>query len=227
MKIAVVDGHAEAGFLIGSLLSKKHKVVAINRDRQYCEYLAEMHRVQIVNGDGSKEYILDEAKIKGFDLIVSLNEEDATNLVVCQLAKRRFAVRKAVAVVSNPASVEIFKKLGVNTALSSAHLVAKSIERASDIETLSASLTLAQGAVAVSEICVTETDPVCDKTLASLNFPIELNVSCVVRGTEALIPRGTTAIRAGDTLVIVTKSGNEAKAYEAITGKKAPKEGRS
>lgn len=220
MKILVADGHAEADFLIGSLLEKKHKVVVINSDRPFSKYLAETHEIPVINGDASKKYILDEAKVKGFDLVVALGENDANNLVVCQTAKKMYSIHKAVAIVSNPKSVEVFKRLGVNTAISSAYLVAKSIEQASNIENLSNSLSLAQGSVAVSEISIDTSCPVCKKRLTDLRFTDELNISCIVRGSETIIPRGDTRIENGDLLIVVTDSGKKERVAELLTGKK-------
>lgn len=223
MKILIVDGHAEADYLIGSLIGKRHKVVVINADRNYCKYLAGAHDLPVICGDASKQYVLDEAKIRDFDLVVALNEDDATNLVICQTTKRLYGIRKAVAVVKNPHSVDLFKELGVNTAISSAHLVATSIERASDIETLSRTLSLANGSVTVSEIAVEKRFPVCGQVIMDLGFADDFNISCIVRKSETLIPRGNTEIRAGDTLIVVTKTEHAARVLSALTG--SPKVG--
>jgi trk system potassium uptake protein TrkA len=218
MRILIVDGHAEADYLIGSLIEKRHKVVVINADRGYSRYLASAHDIAIINGDASKQYVLDEAKIRDFDLVVALSEDDATNLVICQTAKRLYGIKKAVAVVKNPHSVEIFKELGVNTAISSAHLVATSIEQASNIETLSHSLSLANGSVTVSEITIERSFPACGKVIMDIGFADDFNISCIVRKSETLIPRGSTEIRAGDVLIIVTKAERTKHVLAALTG---------
>ncbi len=218
MKILIVDGHAEADYLIGSLIEKRHKVVVINADRSYCKYLASAHDMAVINGDASKQYILDEAKIRGFDLVVALSEDDATNLVICQTTKRLYGIKKAVSVVKNPHSVEIFKELGVNTAISSAHLVATSIEQATNLETLSSSLSLANGSVTVSEVSVERSFPVCGKVIMDIGFADYFNISCIVRKSETLIPRGSTEILAGDVLIIVTKTERTEHVLAALTG---------
>jgi len=220
VKILVADGRSEADFLIASLLRKKHRLTVVNSDRDYCKYLAATHDIPVINGDASKQYILDEAGIDGFDLVVALSPDDATNLVICQTAKRLYGVHKAVAIVSNPNSVEIFKELGINSAISSAHLVASSIEQASNIEKLSNSLSMAQGMVEVMEIVIGETSPVCGKKLTDLDFAADLNISCIVRGTEFLIPRGGTEINVGDRLVVVTTAAKKTRVFELLTGEK-------
>jgi hypothetical protein len=39
-----------------------------------------------------------------------------------------------------------------------------------------------------------------------IGFADDFNISCIVRKSETLIPRGSTEIRAGDVLIIVTKA---------------------
>jgi trk system potassium uptake protein TrkA len=219
MKILIADGHEEADFLIGSLLGKHHAVVVVNADRQYCKYLAEAHEIPVINGDASKRYVLDEAKVRDFDLVVALNENDATNLVICQTAKQVYGIQKAVAIVSNPRSVDVFKELGVNTAISSAYLVATSIEQASNIETLSRSLSLAHGSVTVSEITVRKDSPVRDKKIMDLAIADDFNISCIVRNSGTIIPRGNTTIESGDILIVVTSTEKTDRVFELLAGK--------
>ena len=68
------------------------------------------------------------------------------------MAKKQFHVKKSVATVSNPKNVSIFKKLGVNTAISATHMIAKIIEQASTIENLINSLSLESEHIVLNEI---------------------------------------------------------------------------
>lgn len=132
MKIAIAGGREEADFLIGLLLKSKHRLIAINDDRIYCEHLAtEYDKVSVINGDPGREEILSDAGIKGIDAIISLCEKDADNLEICQMAKRLFGVRKTVCTVRNPRNVEIFKTLGVDQVISATFILAEYIQKSS------------------------------------------------------------------------------------------------
>ena len=61
MRIVVAGGREEADFLIGSLLTKKHKVKVINDDANYSKYLAEKYNITVLKGDSTKEYILEDS----------------------------------------------------------------------------------------------------------------------------------------------------------------------
>ena len=68
MKIVVAGGRDEADFLIGLLLMGKHKIIAINGDMGYCEHLAASYNAaSVIYGDPCKEYVMDEAGVKGYD----------------------------------------------------------------------------------------------------------------------------------------------------------------
>ena len=89
MKIVVAGGRDEADFLIGLLLMGKHKIIAINGDMGYCEHLAASYdAASVIYGDPCKEYVMDEAGVKGYDILIALREKDADNLEICQMAKR-------------------------------------------------------------------------------------------------------------------------------------------
>lgn len=136
MKIAIAGGKTKADFLIGALLEKEHELSVINNDEDFCEYLAETHRIPIFYGNPSKSYILEDAGIRGYDIIIALSSRDSDNLAICQIGKRMLDIKRAVAVVSNPKNVRVFKKLGVNSAISATYMLANLIAQASTLESL-------------------------------------------------------------------------------------------
>ena len=92
MRIAVAGGKTKADYLIRMLLSKGHELVVINDDREYCTYLCQTHRIPVIHGDPCKLYVMDEAGIDGFDIMIALKPSDADNLAICQTAKIGFTI---------------------------------------------------------------------------------------------------------------------------------------
>jgi trk system potassium uptake protein len=128
MKTVIAGGRKNCDFLIGSLLHRNHKLIVINDDEKYCEYLATKYQIPVISGDPSDMHILDKAHIKGFDSLISLKTDDADNLAICQGAKLIYAIKKTVCIVSNPKNIEVFKKLGVDTVINTEYMVADLIE---------------------------------------------------------------------------------------------------
>lgn len=221
MNIVIAGGRAEADFLIGSLLRKKHRLIVINEDPDYSGYLAQTHGIPIVVGDPCKQYVLSEAKIQNCDVVIALLPQDYDNLAVCQMARQLFGVKKAVCVVANPRNVDVFKRLGVNTAISATYLVSTIIEQASTIENLIKALPLDDERVSIMEMFVDEGYHCIGKKVSELGFPANAIIGCVIRNLEMFVPNGQTALLQGDKLFIVTSPAVQDEALAAISGKSA------
>ena len=60
----------------------------------------------------------------------------------------------------------------------------------------------------VTEVALKPDSPVIGKTLRELEFPEDALVAVVLRDDEAIVPRGSTELRAGDRLVLITLPEN-------------------
>lgn len=219
MKIVVAGGRDEADFLIGLLLMGKHKIIVINGDMGYCERLAASYdAASVIFGDPCKEYVMDEAGVKGYDIMIALREKDADNLEICQMAKRLFAIKKTVCTVRNPKNVEIFEMLGVDRTISATYMLAHYIEQASVIEELVRVMPLENQRVLVNEIKVNSDCPVVDCKIADMELPFNTIISCIIRDTEVIVPNGQNKIMAGDRLVVITTPQSQKESVKAILG---------
>jgi len=218
MRIVIAGGRTQADFLAGNLKKQRHKLVVINEDQQYCDYLATTHNIPVFYGDPSKYYILKEAEITGFDVLVALTHRDADNLAICQYAKRCFGVKKVICTVSNPKNVSLFKELGVNNVISSTHMVAQYITQATTLENIIKTLSLEDEKVIISEIMI-EPDYECvNKRLMDISLPPNTIIGCIIRkSSDMIVPTGTNTIRSGDKILLLTSPENQKKAVAAIT----------
>lgn len=219
MKIVIAGGDSKADFIIKMLRDDRHKVVAINEEKSYCEYLATVHNIPIIHGDPCKKYILDNADIKDFDVMIALKESDADNLEICQMAQKVYNIKKTVCVVSNPHNVEIFKALGVNSPISATYIVANLIEQASTLDVFMKSLELEEDKVIVTEIIVEPDFPVVDKKIMDMELPKNVIIGSIIREGKMIIPNGSTEILSNDKLIIISSKEDQLKAVDAIGGR--------
>ena len=117
MKIVIAGGQSKADFLIEMFKKEHHKLVVINDSLSYGTYLAKKHKVDVIINDPTSKFVLEEAQIENFDVLVALLPNDADNLALCQIAKSVFSVKKTVASVSDPRNVQYFRMMGVDTAI--------------------------------------------------------------------------------------------------------------
>ena len=205
MRILIAGGRTQADFLIDRLKRKKHKLVVINEDAVYADHLSSTHQLPIICGDPSKYFILEEAGIQDFDVVVALTHRDADNLAICQYCKRCFGVKKCICIVANPKNVDLFKELGVNTVISVTHMVAQYIAQATNVENLIKTFSVEDEKVIVSEVFVEPEFACVGKTLADITMPSDSIIGCIIRKNKGMtIPSGSTEIRSGDKLLILT-----------------------
>lgn len=129
MKIVVAGGREQADYLTGLLKNGRNRLVLINEDQSYCEYLSAKYDMEIQLGEPCLEVVLEESGIRGSDLLIALEPSDADNLEICQMAKRLFDVKRTMCLAANPANVEIFQNLGVDQVVSLPHILDGLIRR--------------------------------------------------------------------------------------------------
>lgn len=208
MEVVIVNGNQEADFIIKMFLKRKDKIIVINSDKRKCEYLSATNKIKVINGSPTKLYDLTISGIENADIFVALSANDIDNYVACKMAKTIFNVKKCIAIVSNPKNVEIFKQLGIDSAISSTYLLAESIQSESNVENLIRTLSL-EDDIIISELIVLKKYFIVGKSLAELSFPNNVNISCIYRKPNIIIPNGSTVINENDKLVIITAKENQ------------------
>lgn len=218
MKIAIVGDGAKVNFLADSLVKKGHKLVIINQKQNECETLAEFRNIMVLCGDGSKRFILEDANIYGFDLMIAVKSKDADNLVICLLAKKIFGIRRAFATVNNPSNIEVFKKLGINTSVSATYVLANIIEQMAFADQIIQYMPLENGKLQLLEVVIESGYKACGKQIIDLEFPYDSIIGCIIRGNNTIIPNGRTEIHAGDKLMVFTNISSQERVLSSLIG---------
>ncbi len=219
MNIIIVGGGKKIHFLSKSFISKGHNVTVINDDKQFCDKLAKRYKAKIVNGDGTKPYILEDAEITAADLVIALTPKDQDNLVICQLALKLFGVKKTLALVNDPGNIEVFDKLGVDTTISTPGIISSLIEQKVFVDQITNLIPLEEGKVAVVELEIHKDYPVVEKNLKTINIPDQAIISCIVRKGNPIIPGGGTVIKPEDKVIILTLPEIQSEVLKVLTGR--------
>lgn len=220
MRIIIVGGGKIVHFLTKSFVSKGYDVTIIHNDHEYCRKLARKHPdILVVSGDGTNPKVLEDAGAPYTNAIIAVTLNDSENLVVCQVAQRLYQVPKTFAMVNDPRNVEVFKQLGVTTVISTAQIISSMIEQKVFLEDIINLTPIEEGRVALIEIEVQRDYPILDRTLAELDLTKDAIVGCIVRGEEAIIPRGDTMILAGDKLIVLALPRSQSKVLKALSGR--------
>lgn len=219
MNIIIVGGGKKVHFLTKSFVSKGYEVTIINNDEEYCKRLARMHSANVVYGDGTKPYILEDAGVAYANMVIALTPKDPDNLVICQIAEKIYEVRKTFAIVNDPKNIDIFKKLGVDTVISTSNIISSLIEQKVSVDDINNLVPIEEGKLAIMEIEINNTNVNIDKNLSEIKLPKESIVGCIIRDNAALIPRGDTSIKENDKLIILSLPKVQSDVLKIIMGK--------
>lgn len=124
----LIGGLHMAHPLADLLMNKGYRVTAINKDYENCLILAENGSLAVINGDGTKPSILEDANAQDADIAIALTQRDADNLIICELCKRKFHVKKTVALINDPQKAEFFHQMGIDSAVCVMDAIMCSIE---------------------------------------------------------------------------------------------------
>lgn len=218
-RVLLIGGRSKAKSMAASLLEQGYQVTAVNSSYEDCVMLAEIKGLNVIHGDGTKPYILEEAQAGTCDIAIALTSKDTDNLVACQLCKKRFSIPKAVSLLADPDKIGFFTQMGVDSVVCAVSGITNIIQQQAFISDISSAIPVGHGRVQIIEVEIPSQSPAAGKKLWEITLPKESIVGCVLRGDATLIPRGDTRILSGDTLVVITASGQEMEAVYALTGR--------
>ena len=115
MKVIIV-GCGRVGSSIALQLEREGwDVVAIDEKEEALSRLGESWRGGFIVGHGMDVDVLREAGIEEADAMVVATNGDNTNLVIGQVAQKRFDIQCVVVRVLDPARADFYRELGLRT----------------------------------------------------------------------------------------------------------------
>ena len=218
-RVVIIGGFDKARSLSVSLLDQGYAVTVINSDRANCEVLAEISRLDVFCGDGTEPFILEDASIHGSDIVIALTKNDAANLVACELCKQHFDVKKAVALIGDPAKTEFFYKMGIDSVVCEITTITGIIEQQAFLDEIATLMPVGDGHIKISQVPIPAAAPAVNRRVMDLRLPKSVLIGCIMRGEKGLIPRGDTVISAGDVLVLISLDEHEHSAHRVLLGR--------
>ena len=226
MFIVIVGGGKVGSYLTRALLQQHHEVVVVEKEERKAKMLERLIEQEVtVVGDGCDPYVLEQAGVGRADVVVADTGDDEDNLVVCLIAKKRTKAR-CIARVNNPRNKQIFESLDPEdpvTVISSTEILLDVLNERVNAQNYGGGLEYAhlfgKGDLDLIKVALPTESPYAGKRLSEVRFPPNSAVVALDRTSEdLLIPNGETALRAGDQLLVVVKTGDGEAVREALTG---------
>jgi len=219
MFILIVGAGKVGYFLAKRLHVNKHTVSIVDKDKPRCEEIAKELEILVVQGDGCDPHILEEAGAKRADVVAAVTGGDEDNLIICQLAKEMFNVRRTVGRVNNPDNEHVFAELRVDVPVDSTKIIAKIIEEEASFSDFVNLMSFKRGKLAIVRVDLPEDSPVINKQIQDIQLPEDSVLVSIVRGEEVIVPKGNTLLQSGDDIIALTLVGNEPQLLNLLVGK--------
>jgi trk system potassium uptake protein TrkA len=111
MRAVVIGGGKVGYYLIKNLLDIGCIITLIEKNYDICKKISNELDIEVICGDGSNLEELSEA-IEGTNTIVAaVTGKDEENLIICQMSKRNFSIKSAIARINNPKNRQLFNNL--------------------------------------------------------------------------------------------------------------------
>lgn len=199
----LVVGGGRMGLRVAQLLEAEHyKVKLLERRQERCEELSQLlHDTLILHGDGTDVRTLVEEGIAQMDAVVTVTDDEATNILAALLAKEQGA-KKVMALIKRPHLLHLLPHLGIDAAISPRTLTANLILRYVRKGRVLSIFELPESDAETLELVVTPRARVAGKAVRELGLPAGAILGAIVRREEIAIPRGDTVLNPEDRVVL-------------------------
>jgi trk system potassium uptake protein TrkA len=213
-----IIGGGDVGFRLAQQLDAANDVELriIERDARRGEFLAaHLRRALVLNGDGTDLELLEAEEIGRSDVLVSVIDNDERNLFSSLLA-RQLGVRKIITRVSRIANLRLFERVGIDVALSARGAAVASVIHQLQGGRANLLAVLEEGQATIVELVVPS--GYVPRTLVEMDAPPQSIVGAILRGTEAIVPRGTDEIRPNDRLLVFATADSVRRIRDYFSG---------
>jgi trk system potassium uptake protein len=207
---AIVAGGGKVGFFLArELIDQGHEVLIIENNPERAEFIANELGNVVLRGNADEASTLAEAGAERADVVIAVTGDDPRNLVLLQVAKRRFGARRTVARINDPRNEGLFRMLGIDATVNATQVMLSVLEQEIPHANLVPLLRLRNTDVEVVEAVVDPNAPVAGRPLRDVDLPPEANLAVVIRNGSAFFPNGATVLEAGDEVVALTRGVHE------------------
>ncbi len=179
------------------------------------ELAARLKRTLVLSGDGTDLEFLEAENVGRSDVLVSVIDNDERNLLASLLG-RQLGVPKIITRVSRPANLRLFERVGIDVALSARGAAVASILHQVTGGTASLVAVLEQGEARVFELTVSPTFVARD--LKDIGSSEDAIVAAILRGDQAIVPRGDDRIEPGDRILVFCTRTAADRVHAYFTG---------
>ncbi len=226
MFVLVVGGGKVGYYLTRELIESGHEVVLMEKERSRADQIADEIGSVVIPHDGCEGKYLAEAGANRADIVAAVTGDDEDNLVICQMARHHFDVKRTIARVNNPKNERLFKHLGVDEIISPTRMILGSIEQDIPVHELLHLAALGEGELELIEAHLQAGSPAVGRATKDLEIPAGCALFAYIREGVAAPLGPETVLREGDKVIAIGKTECETLLHEQLIGAAEALDGR-
>lgn len=213
----VIIGGGSIGAFVAEELEKQSgiRVRIIERDKERAEEAAvALPKTVILNGDAMSADVQDEAGVGKADIVISLTNDDKTNILSAVLAKK-LGAKHTIVLLNDVPMQKLQRDLNIDMVIDPRSSTVSSILRHVRRGRILDVYTLGDGEAEVLEGEILETSPLSGKTIGEIEIGAGVTIGSIYRSGDVLTPDTGLTLSPGDRLVLFSEA-NSLKDIEAL-----------
>lgn len=206
MFVFIAGGGRTGAQLAMQLLDQNHQVRLVEHRRELLALLHhEIPTEVIYEGLATDPSVLKQAGLDKANVLVACTNDDATNLVLCYLARTMFNVKRTIARINNPRNAWLFdQNFHVDETINNADVMAHLIQEEMSLGDMMTLLKLRRGHYSVVEEKVPPGAKAIGVQIKDLGLPDTCIIAAIIRHGQITLPRGTSSFDEADEILAVT-----------------------
>ncbi len=212
------------GGRIGERLAKrleadkiKAKIVESNIER--CQYLSEhLDKTIVLHGDGSDQKLFLEENINHNDIVVSVTDDDETNILVSLLTKN-LGIENTITRIGKSSYYPLLNSIGIDKVISPRLSAVSSILQNIRKGKVLSDISIFGERGEFIEAIALETSDITNTPLYKLKFPKGAILVCIIQEGQIIIPTGKSEVKPGDRIIMFAIKNAVKKLEKLLTVK--------
>ena len=224
MFILIAGGGRTGMQLATLLLSEGYKIRLIEHRPELLIHLhQELPTEVIYEGQSIDPEVLEGAGIRQAHVLAACTSDDASNLVLCFMARQRFGVPRTIARVNNPRDEWLFSDtFHVDVALNQANVLSSLIREEMSLGDMMTLLKIRRGRYSLVEEKVEPGARAIGIPIKDLGLPDECIIAAIIRDGHVTLPRGTSTLQEWDEVLAITSPPAAARLDEMLSATTHP-----
>jgi trk system potassium uptake protein len=198
----IVGGGRIGARLAGQMEKEGIKTRLIEASKTRCLELAEqMDKTVVLHGDGSDQKLFLEENLNQIDAVISVTDDDETNVLVSLLAKN-LGVENTVTRIGKSSYYPFLSTIGiekvVSPRLSAVSSILQSVRQGKVLSDISI---FGERGEFIQAIAL-ETSDITDRPLKDIAVPKGALLVCIIRNGTIIIPTGDSVVTPGDQIIV-------------------------